>query len=159
MQGTFVPTSVLYGSKKASAYCQSTIPPLFETMKHAFKVQMDDFIHYTPTETELLQNLDKFFTTCDNFNLHLSATKSVFHTKKSKRCGRIIDEDGYQLNPQNIEALRTMEAPIVASELCQLIHCRRWMSNCIPDLHRAVKTLDFVLGGTYAKAEKLKKVR
>lgn len=156
-QGTFVSTRVLHELKNASAYYQSTIPPLFDEMKHVFKAWIDDFILYAPTEMDLLQRLDEFFMICGKYNLRFSATKSVFFTRMVKWCGRIIDRDGYQLDPRNIEALRTMEAPITASELCQFIHCCRWMSNCIPDYHRIVKPLDEVLEKAYAKAGKRKK--
>lgn len=126
-------------------------------MKHAFKACIDDFIRYTSTETELLQYLDELVTISGSFNLRLSAKKSVFYKSKVKLCGRIIDGNGYQLDPPNIEALHSMEAPITASKLCRFMHCCRCMSNCIPNFRKTVKPLDEILEEAYEKDGKRKK--
>lgn len=84
-------------------------------------------------------------------------TKSVFYTKKVKWCARIIDEEGYQLGLRNIEAFRTMVAPITAVEFCQFILGCRWMSNCTPDFHRKLKPLDEILEKSCENARKWKK--
>lgn len=80
-------------------------------------------------DSELLIYLNDFFTICCIHYPRLSATKPVVYTKIVKGCGRIIEEKGYQLDPRNIEALRNLEilrsmkAPITATEQCQFIHC------------------------------------
>lgn len=45
----------------------------------------------------------------------------------------MIEGSGYQLDPQNIEAVRRIEAPAKATELCQFIQCCTWLSTFIPD--------------------------
>lgn len=146
----------IHGLKKASAYFPSTAPPLLDTMKHAIKARLNDFIVYTTTEAKLLQRMHKFLSICENDNLQISATKSVSYTKKVKWCGRISDGKKYQRDPQKIEALRNIEVSIAVSELCQLTHCCRWMSKCILDFRNIVGPLDELLEKAYAKAGKQK---
>lgn len=62
-QGKFVSTRVLHGLKNASAYFQSTIPPLFDDIEHAMKAWIDDFTIHSKSEEELLDNLEKFIMT------------------------------------------------------------------------------------------------
>lgn len=156
-QGTFVSTRVLHGLKNASAYFQSTIPPLFDEMKDAVKAWIDDFTIHCKTEDMLLENLEKFFRICTRHNLRVSAKKTVLYTKRVKWCGRIIDSEGYQLDPRNMEAIQKMEAPINASELCQFVHCCRWMCNSIPNFHQKIQPLNEILEAAYKQAGRRKK--
>lgn len=156
-QGTFVSTRVLYGLKNASMYFQSTISPLFHKLQTNMKAWIDDFILHAKTEGELLTYVKDFFEICEQYNLRLSAKKCSFYTKKVKWCGRIIDSTGYHLDPRNIEAIRSMESPINAAELCQFIHCCRWMSTSIPDFHRRVQPLNELLEKAYKATRRSKK--
>lgn len=79
-KGTFVSTRVLHGLKNASAYFQSTTPPLFEEMKHAIKAWIDDFTIHTETESRLLEYLNRFFEICSTHNLYLPAKQSAIFT-------------------------------------------------------------------------------
>lgn len=56
-QRTFVSTRVLHGFKNASAYFQSTIPPLFDDMKGAINAWIDYFTIHSKSEDDLLDNL------------------------------------------------------------------------------------------------------
>lgn len=156
-QGTFISTRVLHGLKNAAAYFQSTIPPLFQNLKNAVKAWIDDFIIHSKSENELLQHLCEFFETCAKHNLFLSAKKCEFYTKKVRWCGRIIDSKGYQLDPRNMEAIKTLNAPVNAAELCQFIHCCRWMSTSIPDMHRKMQPLNDMLEKAYKLTGKRRK--
>lgn len=67
-QGTFLSTCLLHRSKNTSAYFRSTFAPIFDSMKHAFKAWIKDFILFKTTKMDLLQHLDKFFTICGKHN-------------------------------------------------------------------------------------------
>lgn len=156
-QGTFVSTRVLHELKHFAVYFQSTIPPLFDSMRHAMKACIDDFTLHIKTESQLIDHLEEFFNICSKHNLYLSAKSPCYISKKVKLCGRFIDSDRYKLDPRNMEAIRTMGDLINAAELCQFIHCCRWMSTSIPDFHRRMQPLDAMLERAYEQAGKRKK--
>lgn len=125
-------------------------------MQEAFKAWIHDFILYAKTEVDLLKSLDKFMKICRKHNLILSAKKCVFFKEETRWYGRIIDSEGYRMDPQNIEAIRNRSFQITADELCQFIHCCRWMSTCIPDFHRKSEPLMSILEAAYKLAGKRK---
>lgn len=116
---------VLDGLHNASAYSKSIIQLLFVKIKHNVKALINDFVSYKPSKAELLKYLDELFTICCSHSINLSATKSVFYSRKAKLCGRIIDGKRHKLKPLNKEALLTVDPPITAKESGQIIQvCR-----------------------------------
>lgn len=156
-QGCFSSTRVLHGLKNATAHFQETIPALFSCVGKRIKSWLDDFTLHSKTEDDLLDSLEKFVEVCDKYNLKLSARKCVFYSKSVRWCGRIIEKDGYTLDPRNIEALRNMHFPVTADELCQFIHCCRWMAAAIPDFNKRCQPLNEALEKAYALTGKRKK--
>lgn len=56
-----------------------------------------------------------------------------------------------------MEAIRNMNFPTTADELCQLIHCCRWVASTIPDIHLISQTLCEIRERAYASAVKRRK--
>ena len=69
-----------------------------------------------------------------------------------KSCGRIISAKGYTMDPTNFKALRNMSEPKTADELCQFVHCCRWMSVVIPNFVQRVAPLVELLEAAYKKS-------
>lgn len=155
--GTYSSTRVLQGLKVATAYFQSTVEPLFSELRNNMKAWLDDFNLHANKESELLSYLRRFFAICKEVGLYLSAKKCRFFAKEIKWCGRIVDETGYRLDPRNAEGLRNMQSPTTADELCQFIHCCRWMSSSIPDFSKRIAPLVEILEEAYKKAKSRKK--
>lgn len=153
-QGTYSSTRVLHGLTNAVSHFQSSVEPLFAELRPNVKGWIDDFNLHDETEDSLLDKVEKFLYICDKHDLILSAKKCVFFKKEIKWCGRIIDGDGYRLDPRNIEALKNIHAPQTAGELCEYIHCCRWMSTAIPDFARRSGPLDELLEKAYKKVGK-----
>lgn len=123
-------------------------------MQQNFKDPIDDFIIHTKTESDLLQQLREFFEICRQHNLYLSTKKRSFYEKEVKWCGRIIDSPGYRKDPSNFQAMRNLKYPQTVDELCQFIHCCRWMSTNICNFHFLIMPLDQVLKEAYTHAER-----
>lgn len=150
--GTYSSTRVLQGLTNAVSYFQSTVEPLFAELRGNMKAWLDDFNLHGKTEVELLSRLCRFFEICQKYNLFLSAKKSNFFAREIKWCGRIISKDGYKIDPSNAAALRNMQKPTTADELCEFIHCCRWMALAIPDFCTRVAPLTKVLEEAYRKS-------
>lgn len=84
---------------------------------------MDDFTIHEKTGSELLKHLEAFFTICTKQKGRLSPKKGLFPPMKVRWCKRVIDSEGYQLNPRKMQAIRNMDAPTGAAGLCPQISC------------------------------------
>lgn len=155
--GIYSSLKVLQGLKNAGPFSQCTIEPLFEALRKNLKAWLDDFMLHAQTEEQLLHRLEEVISICDEHNLFLSAKKSILFDTSIHWCGRIINKDGYKMDPTNAEGIRTMIPPIAAEELSQFIHCCRWMSTAIPDFAKRSAPLVDVLERAYRKAERRKR--
>lgn len=89
---------------------------------------------------------------CLKHRLFVSALKCEFFAREIKCCGRIISEDGYRMVPANVQGLKDMADPQTADEVCQFVHCCRWMAISIPDFARRVAPLVAVLEEAYTRS-------
>lgn len=145
---------VLPGLANATSYFQSTVEPLFRELRDNMKAWLDDFNLHVDHEDKLLQLLARFFQICEDYNLYLSAVKSVFFAKQIKWCGRVLSPDGYRMDPARLSALQDMALPQTAAGLAEFIYCCRWMSLTLPDFARRVSPLNDVLEAAYTRSGK-----
>ena len=151
-KGVYSATRTLQGLTNAVKYFQSTVEPLFFDLRHYLKAWLDDFNLHAKDEAVHLRNLRQFFEICKEKNLFLSAKKCEFFAKNIRWCGRIISKDGYCMDPRNAEALRDLQLPTTADELCEFVHCCRWMSVGIPDFQALVEPLVLVLNEAHKQS-------
>ena len=156
-RGTVSSTRVLPGLTNATSFFQISVEPLFQELRDIMKSWLDDFNLHAKSEDELLDSLKKFFSICSERGLFLSALKCCFFARQVRWCGRIISEKGVRLDPAKIEGLKDWKMPVNAGELCQFIHCMRWMSIGIPAFAERIAPLSDVLEEAYARAGKRKK--
>ena len=74
--------------------------------------------------------------------------------KEMRWCGRIIEKDGYVMEPARLEALQAMQVPEYADELSTFIYCCRWMQISLPGFVKHVHVLNEVLEKAYRKTGK-----
>ena len=149
---TFSSKRTLPGLTNCTAYFQSSVEPLFSELRSNMKAWLDDFNLFAKTENHLLQLLERFFAICKEKRLFLSAKKCEFFSSQIKWCGRIFSAKGYTMDPTNSESLRNMSEPKTADELCQFVHCCRWMSVVIPNFVQRVAPLVELLEAAYKKS-------
>ena len=145
-------TRVLQGLTNAAPHFQSIIEPLFSELRSNMKAWLDDFNLFAKTEDELLNLLNQFFKICKKHNLFLSAKKCSFFAEEIKWCGRLINKNGYRMDPSNAHMLKTMTTPVTAGELCEFVHCIRWMAISIPCFTEKVAPLSALLEKAYEKS-------
>ena len=150
--GIFSSRRVLQGLTNAVSYFQRTVEPLFSELRDSMKAWLDDFSLYAKTEKDLLDSLEIFLKICHEKGLYLSAKKCNLYTKELKWCGRIFSENGYRMDPSRISGLKDMEVPQNAGELCEFVHCCRWMYMALPLFSQRVSLLNNVLEEAYTKS-------
>lgn len=63
----------------------------------------------------------------------------------------MICKNGFQIDPRNAEPLQIIKSPRTKVELCQFVHCCRWMSLSIPDFARRSAPLTKLLEKAFEK--------
>jgi len=149
-RGVVSPTRTQQGSRNAAQNFQAKVEPLFAELRDRLKAWLDDFLLYCTSEDELLDSLLRFFTICSDYNLYLSAKKCEFFQRTVRWCGRLISPEGVQLDPSRLSGLKHISLPQTAGELCEYVHCLRWMSRSIPDFVRVSAPLQEILERAYA---------
>ena len=152
--GVYTSTRVLQGLTNATSHFQGTVEPLFTSIRSNLKAWLDDFMLYAKNEEELLRLLEEFFRICKVHGLYLSAKKCEFFVREVKWCGRVVSKDGYRLDPLRLSALQEWDVPKTAGELCEFIHCCRWMSINIPAFTERVEVLNEVVENAYKMSNK-----
>ena len=152
--GVVISKRVLQGLANAVAFFQSSVEPLFSSLRDNLKAWLDDFSLHAVDEDTLLDKIEEFLRICQEKRLWLSAVKCKLFRKELRWCGRVISADGYKLDPTRLSGLREMGLPKTAEELAQFIYCCRWMSLSIPDFARRIAPLTGILEEAYKKSGK-----
>ena len=156
-KGTYSSTRVLPGLTNATTYFQSSVAPLFKEMRKITEAWLDDFNIHGKDEGEVLELLEKFLSICKERNLFISAKKSHLFTKDVIWCGRKVSAEGYTIKPSRMDWLRELAMPETTGELCQFVHCSRWMEISIPAFQERVLPLTEVLELAFEQTGKRKK--
>ena len=78
------------------------------------------------------------FRVCQEHNLYLSAHKCHLFTKEVTWRGRKVFGDGYVVDSSRIVCLKHLTMPETAGEMCQYVHCCRWMASASPAFNVAI---------------------
>lgn len=108
-EGVHVPMGVLRALKNAAAHFQFKVPQCFHQKQNSLKSWLKDLILFSKTEKELLNHFRTFFRAYIEYNYVLSAKKGKMFASLNTWCGKIIDNEGYWLDPRNCEAILCMK--------------------------------------------------
>jgi Reverse transcriptase (RNA-dependent DNA polymerase) len=109
--GVYTPTRALYGRRNAAQHLQSVLAVMMDDIKSNIKVWLDDCLLHTKTEDDLPATLNFLFKKCQEHGLKLDASKCVLFATTMRYCGSLITKDGVRFDPNNMEALQTMQEP------------------------------------------------
>jgi Reverse transcriptase (RNA-dependent DNA polymerase) len=84
---------------------------MIDDIKSNIKVWLDDCLLHTKTENDLLATLNFFFKQCREHGLKLHASKCVLLATTVRYCGMLITKNSVRFDPNNMEALQTMQQP------------------------------------------------
>jgi hypothetical protein len=149
MISTEVSSLATHNTRNATRHLQSMLVVMIEDVKSNIKVWLDDCLFHTKTEDDLLATLDSFFKQCREHGLKLHARKSVLFATTVRYCGRLITKDGVRLDPQNMEALQTMQEKQNGSDLVQYAAAVNWMRSAIHNYSKRVAPLQAALAKVF----------
>jgi hypothetical protein len=150
---------VTHGDVNASNYFQAVVAPLFDSVEENMLPFMDDFLTHCEDEDHLVQVIRAIFNVCRQKRLKLSALKTDAYLKEAHFCGRLISEDGVRFDPRRFDALKKMNTPTMAGELCQFLFAANWVRTSVPEYARIVAPLNALKESIYATAGKRTKRR
>jgi Reverse transcriptase (RNA-dependent DNA polymerase) len=156
--GVYIPTRVLHGTRNASLHLQSVLVVMMDDIKSNIKEWLDDCLHHTTTENELLATLNFFFKKCQEHGLKLRARKCMLLASTVRYWGRLITKDGVRFDPKNMEALQTMQQPQNGADLVQYVAAVNWMRSAITNYSARVAPLHASLAKVFeGKSRRTKK--
>jgi RNase H-like domain found in reverse transcriptase/Reverse transcriptase (RNA-dependent DNA polymerase) len=154
----YTQTHVLHGTRNATQHLQFVLVVMMDDIKSNIKVCLDDCLHHTKTEDDLLATLSFFFKKYQEHGLKLHASKCVYFATTVRYCGRLITKYGVRFDPKNMEALQTMHEPQNGADLVQYVAAVNWMRSAIPNYSKRVARLQAALAKVFeGKSRRTKK--
>lgn len=98
--------------------------------------------------------MNKLQVACEEHSLQLSTMNWKVFQKEGNWIGRNIDQNGYQLDLQNINPIRNIEFQTTDDEIGRFVHGCIWMSSCVPSFHSLSHRLSDILESAHAKCGK-----
>ncbi|KAG2781067.1 hypothetical protein PC129_g16905 [Phytophthora cactorum] len=96
---------------------------------------------YARTAGSFLENLEKFFSILRQRRLKLNARKCKLFAKRVKWCGKVIDGEGVEHDPERLAALRQMPLPPTGAALQHFLCALNWLRDSMVDYARTVAPL------------------
>ncbi|RDX90157.1 Retrovirus-related Pol polyprotein from transposon 17.6, partial [Mucuna pruriens] len=101
-----------FGLKNAGATYQRAMVALFHDMMHKeIEVYVDDMIAKSKTLAQHIEDLRKLFLRLCKYKLRLNPAKCTFEVKTGKLLGFVVNENGIEVDPDKVKAIREMPAP------------------------------------------------
>ncbi|RDY06246.1 hypothetical protein CR513_09793, partial [Mucuna pruriens] len=115
--GTFYYKVMPFGLKNAGATYQRAMVALFHDMMHKeIEVYVDDMIAKSKTIEQHIEDLRKLFIRLRKYKLRLNSAKCTFGVKIGKLFGFVVNENGIEVDPDKVKAIREMSVPKSESE-------------------------------------------
>lgn len=147
--GIYTPTRMLQGQVDSGNHFQATTSQIFQRRLTKLPQWMDDFLLYASSESELLDNIEHFIVTCEEYGFKLHAKKCNFFLREAKFCGRIISKEGFRYDPRHFDSILNMKPPRTAADLQQFIAATNWMRSSIPEYSSTVQPLRDLMESIY----------
>ncbi|OWY99161.1 hypothetical protein PHMEG_00029891, partial [Phytophthora megakarya] len=151
----YTPRRVPQGCTDAALFFQSTIQKCLEELLHKhLLVWIDDLLLYARDARTYLVKLERLFELLDFFGFKLSPKKSCLFAQEVRWCGKLINGDGVQHDPERVRALQAMPFPRSAGELQQFLCATNWMRDSLIDYARVARPLQDLLDDAMSRASK-----
>lgn len=110
--GNMVSHVIQIGDCNAPATFQSLMNHIFSSYIGKFMdAYLDDIVIYSDTLEDHIKHVEKVLEILEKEKFYLSANKLDFLCKRVKILGRIVDEDGIQMDPHKVDALLNWKTP------------------------------------------------
>lgn len=113
---------------------------------------LEDVITHARTTEFLLARLQRFLSSCVQYNFTLHPGRCKLFKQSVYWYGRIISEDGVRFQPRQIDGICPMKYPKSGADLQQFVCAMQWMRFSIPELSSLIRPLADCLEEVYSPA-------
>ncbi|XP_026442650.1 uncharacterized protein LOC113342271 [Papaver somniferum] len=133
--GNFYYVVMPFGLKNAVATYQRAMVAIFHDMMHQImEVYIDDVVVKSRDREDHLDHLRRVFNRCRKYRLKMNPLKCAFGVTSGKLFGFVVTNEGIQFDPNKVEAITTMRAPVNVKELQTFIGRISYVRRFIPGL-------------------------
>eukprot|EP00644_Phytophthora_capsici_P017848 jgi/Phyca11/126311/e_gw1.62.258.1 len=104
-------------------------------------VWIDGVLVFSKTADAYLDNLKRFFAILRSHKLKLNAKKCKLFAKRVKWCGKLLDGEGVEHDPNRLAALRQMPLPPTGAALQHFLCALNWLRDSMVDYARITTPL------------------
>ena len=149
--GLYQWTRIPFGLKNAPAVFQRYMEDTLHDFRDEFAMPyLDDIIVYSTDLHSHLQHLGKVLNRVKEKGLKLKLQKCKFFAREVKYLGRIVNENGYRMDEDSIEAVRILKniKPTTVAEVRQVLGLVGYHRRHIQDFATIAKPLTDLLKGS-----------
>ncbi|PKI71932.1 hypothetical protein CRG98_007700 [Punica granatum] len=108
---------------------------LFHDMMHKeIEVYVDDMITKSKEGNDHLVNLRRLFKRLKKYKLRLNPTKCTFGAKSEKLLGFVVSEQGIEVDPDKLKAIRELPLPSTVREVRSFLERLNYIARFIANL-------------------------
>jgi len=136
-RGVYKPTRLPQGSVDAVQWFHGHLAEIFGELIPSNILQwIDDLCLHATTLKDLVHVWERVFELCSAKNIKLSPKKTHIYNPTAKFCGKVLDGDGWHIDPSCMDSLRNLVMPTNAEQLNQLLCAMNWTRYCCHSLRR-----------------------
>ena len=120
------------GLAQAPAYFQALISMVLEGLSHFAIAYLDDIIIFSKNEEEHLQHLEIIFKRLHEAGFKMKRSECSFMKMHIEYLGHLISEQGIELMPDKLSAIKEMPAPRNPKEIKQFLGLVGYYQKFIP---------------------------
>ncbi|KAE9358743.1 hypothetical protein PF008_g2540 [Phytophthora fragariae] len=140
--GVFTPTRVPQGASDSAVHFQAQMNDILKDLLfRSVLVWIDDVLLFAQSAGAYLKNLEQFFSILRQRKLKLNAKKCKLFAKRVEWCGKLIDGEGVEHNPERLAALRPMPLPPTGAALQHFLCALNWLRDSMVDYARTTAPL------------------
>ena len=132
--GVYASKVMTFGLKNSPPTFQKFIQKAFAPYLTSFmRVFLDDFSVFGKI-SEYITHLKLCFEKCTLFRLSLNPAKCALAVRSGILLGNVISEEGMQVDPRKVEAIKSAKAPNNLKELMRFVGQIKWHNMYFPYL-------------------------
>ncbi|RDY07273.1 Retrovirus-related Pol polyprotein, partial [Mucuna pruriens] len=133
--GTFCYKVMSFVLKNAGVTYQRAMVTLFHDMMYKeIEVYVDDMIAKSKTPEPHIEDLQKLFVRLHKYKLRLNPAKCTFVVKTGKLLGFVVNENGIEVDPDKVRAIKEMLVPKTESKVRRFLGQVNFIARFISQL-------------------------
>ncbi|OWZ14282.1 LOW QUALITY PROTEIN: hypothetical protein PHMEG_00012264 [Phytophthora megakarya] len=138
----FTPTRLPQGASDSAVHVQAQMNEVLRDLCfRSVLVWINDVFLFARTASGYLENLTKLFGILRQRKLKLNARKCKRFAKRVNRCGKLIDGEGVEHDPERLAALQRMPLPPTGAALQHFLCALNWLRDSMVDYSRITSHL------------------